>query len=115
MGRSKEKHRGIGVYSYEQTRYSTPFGLFVVVVIGFAFGLRGAVGLGMVLAAREMESLKFGRADPHVWGFVYSISTIICGVFLAHAGVIFWMRRLTAFLRSRRIEKQRTTHPSHER
>ena len=115
MSTGRDKRSGIGVYSYRQTKYSTSFGLFVVIVVGCVFCLTGAARLATVLHAREMESLRFGSAEPHVWGFVYSISTIGFGVFLAHAGVIYWVRRLAAYLRNRHAQKQRPAHHSHQR
>jgi hypothetical protein len=115
MSKGKEKRRGIGVYSYQQTKYSTPFGLFVVIVVGIVFCALGGARLATVLQARHTEFLALGSADPHVWGFVYSVSTIGFGVFLAHAGVIYWVRRLTAHMRDRYAQRERSAHQSHHR
>lgn len=89
-----KKRKGLGLYSYEQRKYSTPFGLFVVIIIGTAIFLTGVGKLSAVLRVRQLELERFGSPEPHLWGFVVAVATIIMGVFLAHPGIIFWARRL---------------------
>ena len=104
MPESKRK-RGLGFYSYEQTKYSTPLGLTGCILIGTVVTLTGIGFLVAVLNDREIEKARFGSPEAHVWGFVYSIVFIISGLFIAHPGVIYWSRRFSEHLKKRRGNK----------
>jgi uncharacterized membrane protein HdeD (DUF308 family) len=66
---------GIGLYTYEQSENATPFQYAVQIVVGVIFFTLGIVA---TVAAR----------------YVVGIGSIVIGVFLAHAGTIFWWKRL---------------------
>jgi multisubunit Na+/H+ antiporter MnhB subunit len=103
-----KRKRGLGFYSYEQAKYSTPLGLTGCILIGTAMGLTGIGFLVAVLNDREIEKARFGSPEAHVWGFVYSIVFIITGMFIAHPGVIYWARRFSEYLTRRRGKKAET-------
>jgi hypothetical protein len=75
---------GIGLYTYEQAKNTTPFQYFAQIVVGAAVVLTGAIVVYALLQSRT----------AHTWGLVASSILILMGIFMAHAGLIFWYRRL---------------------
>lgn len=76
IGRDKTGSKPeIGLYTYEQTKNTTPFQYFAQVVVGLI-----VLAFGTVLAIEGMR--------------LSGIAIMVMGVFFAHAGVIFWFRRL---------------------
>jgi formate hydrogenlyase subunit 3/multisubunit Na+/H+ antiporter MnhD subunit len=94
------EHRGIGLYTEEQGKNTTPFQYFAQIVVGAVFFCVGVLLLVGIFDARSRETLKFGSPDPHLGAFLFAAVLIIIGMFMAHAGVIFWGRRILARLRS---------------
>jgi len=76
--------QGIGLYTNEQTKYTTPFQYFAQIVVGAV-----VIWLGAMLAYAKYQS-PF-RISP---GLIAAIALIAVGMFQAHAGAIFWYRRL---------------------
>jgi putative flippase GtrA len=67
--------QGIGLWTYEQEKNTTPFQYIAQIVVGGVFVLIG-IAFGCV---------RYWLASPMM---------IVVGIFVAHAGVIFWYRRL---------------------
>jgi hypothetical protein len=109
--RTKRAHanekRGIGLYSYEQEKNTTPFQYFAQIVVGVVVFLCGAGWLVRIFYNRAQETLRFGSPEPHWRGFISSGAMILIGIGMGHAGVIFWGRRLRGYL------KDRHTHRHH--
>jgi protein-S-isoprenylcysteine O-methyltransferase Ste14 len=77
------KH-GIGLYTYEQAKNTTPFQYFAQIVVGSVVAL-----LGIMVGISQYES-----PTRNTGWVVTSAVAIVIGTFMAHAGVIFWYRRL---------------------
>ena len=76
--------QGIGLYTYGQEGNTTPFQYFAHIVVGSIFALLGTV-LGYVQYQSPTRSMG---------GLVTSAVLIVIGIFMGHAGAIFWYRRL---------------------
>jgi len=86
--------KGIGLYTYEQARNTTPFQYFAQIVVGTIVALVGGLLIYHFIALRGEEIRKFGSAEAHVWNWITSLVVVVIGVFMAHAGVIFYARRI---------------------
>jgi len=82
--RKKEKP-GIGLYTPEQDTNATPFGYLAQIVVGAVFA-----SLGIMLGYDQYESPVRRSTE----GLLTAAAFIVIGIFIAHAGVIFWYRRL---------------------
>jgi hypothetical protein len=80
----KDQKQGIGLYTYEQEKYTTPFQYFAHIVGGTIVASSGAM-LGFA---------QYQSRTPRTLGFVGSATLVVIGIFQAHAGAIFWYRRL---------------------
>jgi hypothetical protein len=89
----KGKGKAIGLYTAEQEKNTTPFDYFASIIIGGVVLFCGALYLVIIFGLRHKETLQFGTAEPHLYGFVVAFAIIAVGIFMAHAGVIFWGRR----------------------
>jgi hypothetical protein len=87
--------RGIGLYTYEQARNTTPFQYFAQIVVGTIFAVGGGLLVYRVMTLRRGEIRQFGSAEAHVWDWITSLAVVVIGVFMAHAGVIFYARRIS--------------------
>jgi hypothetical protein len=85
---------GIGLYSYEQEKNTTAFQYFAQTVIGAIVCALGTLCLVGRIMTREGEIAAFGSAEPHVWDWLTSLAIVVIGLFWAHAGIIFYARRL---------------------
>jgi hypothetical protein len=76
MNTHRHKHKlGIGLYSDEQVKSTTPFQYAAQIVVGSIFF---GVGAALVLVGKMFSGLAL----------------VVIGAFMAHAGVIFWWKRL---------------------
>jgi len=82
--RKTAQREGIGLYTYEQEKYVTPFQYFAHIVVGTIVASSGAM-LGYA---------QYQSRTPRTLGFIGSAALVVIGVFQAHAGAIFWYRRL---------------------
>jgi hypothetical protein len=73
-GRKPRSRPGIGLYSYEQEKNTTPFQYAAQIVVGVI-----VVGVGVMLL---FEGMRLSGA-----------AMVLIGAFFAHAGVIFWFKR----------------------
>ena len=80
----KASKQGIGLFEYWQVRNTTPFQYFAQVVIGTILASLG-IAIGYVQYQSPIRSVGW---------LLTSAAGIVVGVFMAHAGAIFWYRRL---------------------
>jgi len=104
----KNENQGIGLYSQEQEKYTTAFQYFAQIVVGAVFFSIGVLVLIGIFGHRTQETIRFGKPEPHIAGFIAAAAILAWGIFAAHAGVIFWSRRLLAYLRHRHLQQGRT-------
>lgn len=81
----KEQKPGIGLFTDEQVKNTTPFGYFAQTVVGTVFA-----SLGIMLGYDQYESPVRRSTE----GLITAAAFIVIGIFIAHAGAIFWYRRL---------------------
>jgi hypothetical protein len=79
-----EQKQGIGLYSYEQVKNTTPLQYFCQLTVGTVIALLGAV-LGVAQYQSASRSLGY---------CLTAVLMIVIGTFMGHAGAIFWFRRL---------------------
>jgi len=84
------RQKGIGLYTYQQEKNTTPFQYFVQIVVGLVIFVLGGCLLYQTVTLRHEEISKYGSADAHVWEWLVSFGVLTIGVFLCHAGVIFY-------------------------
>jgi ABC-type Fe3+ transport system permease subunit len=101
-GKHKDESQGIGLYTREQEKNTTPFQYFGQVVGGGVVFLCGVLLLVAIFDHRSRETAQFGSPESHLYGFVVAGAVIALGIFMAHAGVIFWGRRVRRHLKKRR-------------
>jgi hypothetical protein len=77
--------RGIGLYSYEQIKNCTAFDFFGVIILGTI-----VASLGIMLGYDQYHS----ATRRSTGGLITATVLTVLGIFFAHAGVIFWYRRL---------------------
>lgn len=77
--------QGIGLFTYEQEKNATAFDYFAEIVIGTI-----VVSLGITLG----YFLLYQSPTRSTEGLLTSAMLIVIGIFFAHAGAIFWYRRL---------------------
>jgi hypothetical protein len=76
--------QGVGLYTYEQAKNTTPFQYLGQLVVGTLVAL-----LGIAFAFAEYQS-----PTRSTGGFIGAGFLTVVGIFWAHAGAIFWYRRL---------------------
>jgi len=90
-----EERKGIGLYSHEQAKNTTAFQYLAQIVVGTIIASLGGLLLfhRMTVSSEEMIR-KYGSAQTSIWGWVGSLAVVVIGMFMAHAGVIFYARRI---------------------
>ena len=97
--RHRGGRKGFGLYSYGQTKAETSFTFFGVIVVGVVFFVGGLLQLAVVISVRSKELQQYGQAESHFLAFGSAISMLVMGSFIAHPGVIYWARRISAMWR----------------
>lgn len=105
------RRSGIGLYTYEQIKNVTPFQYLAQLLVGVFIACMGALLLYYVLSVRGDEIQKYGAAEGHFWGWIGGCAMVVIGVFMAHAGVIFYSRRIVHNWRSSKKHKWSDAHP----
>ncbi len=90
----ESNRRGVGLYTGEQVKNTTPFQYFAQIVVGAVVCITGLMVAYSLYEARAVEILRYGSPDSHVWGFIAAGVLVVIGVFMGHACVIYWWRRL---------------------
>jgi hypothetical protein len=67
---------------------------------------RGFAGLAHQIALRGEQVRKYGSAETDVRNWIGSLVFIVIGLFVGHAGAIFWTRRI--------VKKVRSAYRSHK-
>jgi hypothetical protein len=80
----KAQKPGIGLYTYEQAKNTTPFQYFAQFVVGALVAL-----LGIMFGYAKYESPTRSTS-----ALITAAVLTVIGIFWAHAGAIFWYRRL---------------------
>ena len=104
--RNPPHREGIGLYTYEQEKNATPYGYFGQIVVGTIVAFLGFARLANQIALRGEEIRKYGSTENDVRGWIGSLAFIVIGLFVGHAGVIFWTRRI--------VKRVRTAYRSHK-
>ncbi len=102
---TREGRSGIGLYTYEQTKNVTPFQYFAQLLVGVFISCMGTFLLYYVISIRSDEIQKYGAAEGHFWGWLGGGTIMVIGLFMAHAGAIFYIRKIARNLRSSREPK----------
>jgi hypothetical protein len=84
---------GLGLYTYRQIRYETPFQLIVGIVVGLFVASIGAGILWSVRQSRLEEIADYGSAGSHFGGWFVGSAVVLIGVFYAHAGIIILLEK----------------------
>jgi len=101
-GKDEDENQGVGLYTREQEKNITPFDYFAQIVVGAVVFFCGVLLLVVIFDHRSREAVQFGSPEPHLYGFVVAGAIIVVGIFMAHAGVILWGRRVRMHLKKRR-------------
>ncbi len=99
--RRKILRPGLGLYTYLQERNTTPFQFAAQIVVGAIVFVVGLVLLSSIWEVRAREISAYGSASSHFGGFAASAAMLLIGIFLAHAGAIFYWRRFKLHRRKR--------------
>jgi amino acid transporter len=89
-----KRPRGLGLYTWRQVKYSTAFSLTATIIVGAVVALLGVGGAVQQISEYRAEQQQFGQASLNVGPCLAAAGFIAVGVFFAHAGVIYWCRRL---------------------
>lgn len=82
------KKRGLGLFSWQNDNQDNALTYTAGIIVGVIFLL-----IGSALVASEVYQV--GNKHLTDWGVIISgITCLLVGVFLAHAGVIYWWRRI---------------------
>jgi hypothetical protein len=93
------RRKGIGLYTYEQVKNTTAFQYFGQVVVGTIVAAVGFVILCRQIAVRSEEVRKYGSSEADLRGWITGLVIVVIGLSMAHAGVIFWTRRMVKRIR----------------
>jgi hypothetical protein len=89
-----KSRRGTGLYSARQVQHENSI-TFTASAIGGT--VIAATGVALVLRAVTIvrtERHQWGSAELHIGDWLLPLCMIVTGVFVAHAGAIYWWRRL---------------------
>ena len=89
-----KRPRGVGLYSWRQVRYDNAITFTAGIIVGCWVALIGVGVAWYAFDLRRIEAEQFGQADPHFWIWLGAFGLLLLGIFWAHAGVIYWCRRL---------------------
>ena len=87
---------GLGLYNHEQCQNTTAFQFYGQIVVGAIVSALGLFLVWGVWKTRLQEISEYGRADSHYGSFLFSFAVLVIGMFMAHPGVIYCWRKLTA-------------------
>jgi hypothetical protein len=107
--RDRSDRKGIGLFSYEQERYTTPYQYFAQAAVGTFIAALSLLLLFHEVAALSDESRKYSWDAARLWELIPGLAGIVIGLFMAHAGIIFWMRRIISRTRSARKSRRRNS------
>jgi len=98
--RRKLLRQGVGLYTYEQQRNTTPFQFVAQIVVGAIVFITGVILFFSIWGIRAREISDYGSPTSHLGGFAASVALLLIGIFMAHAGVIFYWRRFKSHRKS---------------
>jgi hypothetical protein len=107
--RDRSDRKGIGLFSYEQEKYTTPYQYFAQAAVGTFIAALGLLLLFHEVATLRDESRKYGWDATGFWELIPGLAGIVIGLFMAHAGIIFWVRRMITSTRSAQKSRRRNS------
>ena len=72
----------------------TPFAHLATIVVGAIVSAAGAALVYQVFMIRYEEIQRYGFAEAHVWLWIRALGIVVIGIFMAHAGVTFYFRKI---------------------
>jgi len=105
-GDKRDGREGVGLYTYEQVKGTTSFQYFAQIVVGAVFSGAGGMLLYRQFEVHRQEAKMFGTAEGHLWGWVASFALVAIGIFMAHAGLIVYGRRVCRWV-ARKLDANR--------
>ncbi len=106
----KREEGGIGLLSREQQKNTTPFQYSMQIAVGTVFIALGTMLFYQASIVRTREIRHYGSADTHVGMWLTASAFFAVGAFFAHAGVIFYLRRMRKRLFSSGHKSRREHH-----
>jgi hypothetical protein len=106
----KREEGGIGLFSREQQKNTTPFQYSIQIAVGAVFIALGTMLFYQVGIVRTLEMRHYGSADIPVGMWLTASAFFVVGAFLAHAGVIFYLRRIKKRVSSSGRKSRREYH-----
>lgn len=91
--------KGIGLYTYEQSRNTPPIQYVAQIIGGSIIAGLGALLVCGQVRMRAEEIKRYGSSEFHMIGWIFSFSVVLLGIVLAHAGLIYFGRRLISGIR----------------
>jgi hypothetical protein len=94
LTRNRSGRKGVGLYTSGQMKNTSAFNYLAQVIVGTIVTSLGGLVFFHEISVRGEDTLRDGTAGANTWGLISSAAIAVIGVFMAHAGVIFWVRRL---------------------
>jgi hypothetical protein len=69
-------------------------GYIGAIVVGAFYLIWGLSRLYSTILVRSAEAKAFGTPEPHVVAFIVASSMVVLGAFVAHAGLIYYWRKI---------------------
>jgi hypothetical protein len=63
-----KKYKGIGLYSHEQEKNTTPFQYLGQIIVGMIVSAMGGLLVYRVMVIRLDEIQEYGIAEKNIWG-----------------------------------------------
>ena len=86
--------KSIGLYSWRMVKRENSITFSAGIVVGVTVAMTGIAMAAYILQGRAMEQQSYGRSEPHVFAWITAAGLVLIGIFLAHAGVIHFWRKL---------------------
>lgn len=88
------KNRALGLFAYKRSDTTTPLQDAGAIVIGVVCAVLGIALIMAQMQARAGEIKSWGISETHWGGFLLGAGFLLTAFWFAHAGVIYWFRRL---------------------
>ena len=108
--KARSPRKGIGLYTYEQSKSNSPFQYVVQIVVGVIISVLATASFYEQLLLRAEEIRRFGSAESRLWNWIGELIWFGVGVFIAHAGIIFYCRRFFRWISKSRRDENNSTH-----
>jgi hypothetical protein len=92
--RGRDEKDTFGLWAPQQTKSENAITFTGEIFGGVIIALCGAAIAYVNARTIIDERAQFGGASPHIGAWLMAIGLMLIGGFLAHAGVIYWCRRI---------------------